>query len=121
MIYEHVCECGHAFEVVKKIEARDTPEYCSVCGNAEVPRKKVPSSIQIAALSAAEWNSQTYNPALGGVFRDSQAKKEAKRRGLTEIGNEPVDKIHKDFDNERKKKADYDISEITNLGAVNSK
>ena len=42
---------------------------------------------------------------LGKVVKNNaEARKEAKRLGLTEIGNEPVDKIHKKFDNDRAEK-----------------
>lgn len=121
MNYEHECSCGHLFTVIKKMEARDNPEYCLVCGNAEVPRRKVPTTIHINKTAAADWNSHAYNPSLGKVVTTQEGRKEAKRRGMTEIGDEPVEKIHKKFDTERKKRAEYNLSDITNLGSITTK
>jgi hypothetical protein len=73
---------------------------------------------------AADWDTAHYNPALGKVVKSyADGRKEAKRRGMTEIGNEPVENIHKKFDTDRQRKREkaYDISEITSLGEVTTK
>jgi hypothetical protein len=49
--------------------------------------------------------SPEYNPALGQVVKNSKHRKDlAKEKGLIEIGNEPVEKIHKKFDSDRAEK-----------------
>jgi hypothetical protein len=68
----------------------------------------------------ADWNTgEQYSPALGiNVKNNLEAKKIAKSRGLTEIGTEDPVKADKAFAKARKKKAEIDISEITNLGEI---
>lgn len=54
---------------------------------------------------ASDWDKAEYNPAFGQVVRNSIHRRElAKRKGMEEIGTEPVENIHKHFDAQREKK-----------------
>ena len=94
MIYPQVCDlCHHEFEVIKSYKDIERPEPCPEC--------KAPETTRVIARSQSfsgesDWDSCHYSYALGKVVRNNaELKKEAKRRGLTEVGNEPVDKINK--------------------------
>ena len=122
MIYEYECQCGYHFEVVKKVEARNEPEHCRHCHRNDVMRREVPSSFLLQKTELADWNTgEHYNPALGTKVKNNlHAKKIAKSKGMTEIGNEDPNKAEKEFKKARKRKASYDISDITNLGEIRS-
>lgn len=46
--------------------------------------------------------SPEYNPGLGQVVKNKRHREEiAKEKGLTEVGNEKTESIHKHYDNER--------------------
>lgn len=61
-------------------------QHCPDCGNAMIRQYTAPQVViqgeQIPYL----------HPAFGTVMTDNQAKAEAKRRGLIEVGNEDVSK-----------------------------
>lgn len=108
MNYPYECPELHQFEVVKSVRNIDDPENCPTCGKL---------STRYIALShfygASDWDKQEYNPGLGMVTRNSKHRaREAKARGLIEIGSEDCDKICnaqdkklEDADNERHEKA----------------
>jgi len=104
MIYPYLCSnCSHEFEIIKSVRQIDDEELCPECGN--ISDRTISCSQGIDKSSAADWNTPHYNPAFGKHFSsNSQARKEAKKRGMEEIGNEPIDKIHKKFDNDRQEK-----------------
>lgn len=119
--YPYECQdCGHDYEVVKSVSAIDETEYCPKCNSV--------ASRYIAKtggfIGAGDWDTAHYNPALGKVVKsNAEARMEAKRMGMEEIGNEPVDKIHKKFDTEREQKIQrrYDEAFSTSLGEVSTK
>jgi putative FmdB family regulatory protein len=120
MIYEFNCPCGNNFTEVRRLSERHQPATCAEC-SAEVLKREIPSRTG-GFTGAADWDTAHYNPALGKVVKSyAEGRKEAKRRGMTEIGDEPVEKIHKSFDNQRRRNQEYDLSEITSLGEVNTK
>ena len=120
MIYEFECSCGKEWTEQLRIADRHQPSKCGGCG-VHVQKREVPTRLG-GIYGAADWDSAHYNLALGqGVRNNLHAKKEAKRRGMSEVGDESIDKLHSKFDNDRKKRLDYDISSITNLGEVRSK
>lgn len=120
MIYEFKCVCSAEFTESRKVADRHLPATCLDCG-ADVYKQDIPSRLG-GCYGAADWNTQHYNLSLGqGVRSNLDATRIAKSRGLSEIGNEDVDKAAKTFENDRKKKLDYDISSITNLGEVRTK
>ena len=122
MIYEYKCKCGHEFEVIKKVAERNDTEHCLEC-HQQATRRHVPSKVLLQTSELADWNTdEHYNPGLGVKVKNNlHAKKIAKQKGLTEIGTEDPNKAAKKFEQERKKKAKFDISEITNIGEIKSK
>ena len=99
---------------------RHEPSTCSSCGTS-VLKREIPSRTG-GFIGAADWDTCHHNPALGKTFRNNlEARKYAKSKGMTEMGNEPIDAIHKKYENERKAKLDYDLSSITDLGEIRTK
>lgn len=120
MLYEFECSCGQDWVEARRLADRLEPSICKVCG-ASVVKREIPSRTG-GFTGASDWDTAHYNKALGKSFRNyGDARKFAKSQGLTEVGNENVDEINKKFENERKAKLDYDISQITSLGEINSK
>ena len=120
MIYEFECGCGEAWTEARSVKDRSEPSGCKRCG-ANVAKREVPSRLG-GCYGASDWNTQCFNHGLGvGVRNNLHAKKIAKSRDLTEVGNEDVDKSAKTFENDRNKRLDYDISSITNLGDIRTK
>lgn len=105
MIYEYTCsndKCQHMFDVQKTVAEVSRPEPCPQCGTADARRIYNPWYVH---GSAGDWDKAEYNPAFGQVVRNRQHRAElAKRRGMEEIGNESVDKVHKHFDQTREDK-----------------
>ena len=104
MRYPYLCpNCGHRFEVIKRVSEIDNEELCPECST--ISDRKIALSQGIDKSAASDWNTPHYNPGLGKHFTsNSQARKYARKQGLEEVGDEPIDKIHKKFDNERKQK-----------------
>lgn len=122
MIYPYRCtKCKHEFDVIKSHKDIDRQETCDKCGETDAIRT-IAKEQAFSKLAAGDWNTPHYNPALGKHFpSNSAARKEAKARGMEEIGNEPVEKIHKKYDNERKAKDKARWDSInTNLGELRS-
>lgn len=121
MIYEFHCpSCGVEFTESRMLADRHRPAECA-CGEM-VAKREIPSRLG-GFIGAGDWDTCTYNPGLGQVVRNNlEAKKIAKSRGLTEVGSESIEAIHKRFDTDREKKleARYDIGKITNLGEIRS-
>jgi hypothetical protein len=105
LIYEYKCKCGHEFEVSKKVANRGDCETCVVCHNNEVLKREIPSRIS-GFIGANDWDTAHHSPTLGiDVRNHTHAKKEAKARGMTEMGDEPIEYVHKKYDNQRKQKS----------------
>lgn len=102
MIYPHECSvCKEYFEVIKSLKDFDNPEYCPKCGMVGIRTIAHRQSF----FGAADWDTRHYNPALGMVVRSNkEAQKIARERGMVEIGNENLEKIHRTFDADREKK-----------------
>lgn len=118
--YPYECpECDFDFEITKSVKEIDDPEHCPAC-NSIAERYIAKTG---GFIGASDWDTAHYNPAFGKVMKsNAEARKEAKRLGMEEVGNEPVEKIHKKFDCDRKDKNDklYDDLFSTNV-EVNSK
>ena len=85
MIYQYECQCSHAWDVIKSVREIDNPELCGSCG--QEGRRIISKSGHF--YGAADWNNQRWSPALGRVVNSSlEERKEAKRLGLIEMGNE---------------------------------
>lgn len=102
MIYPYQCtSCRHEFEVIKSVRDIESPENCPVCDIISIRTIARSQSF----FGATDWDTRHYNHALGMVVRSNkEAQKIARERGLVEIGNENVDKIHRTFDTDREKK-----------------
>jgi predicted nucleic acid-binding Zn ribbon protein len=111
--YEFFCTpCGENFEEVQPMGAhkrqalRDIKrvERTAKCPTCKTVSKDRLFSHQVYFVGARV-ESPEYNPALGQVVKNSKHRKDlAKEKGLIEIGNEPVEKIHKKFDSDRAEK-----------------
>ena len=99
--YVYRCpDCRTEFDVIKRIADIDNlescPECCAFCN---------PATRQIARVNftgAADWNTQSWNPALGCYTRNTRhARQIAKSRGMEEVGTEPPEKIHAAFERQQ--------------------
>lgn len=99
MIYEYRCgKCRDAFDVIKSVAEMEREERCPHC---QVPavRAFAPRAVY---FNGAKVEHPEYNPGLGCIVRNSSHRKEiAKQRGLEEVGSEPVENIHKKFEQDR--------------------
>ncbi len=100
-IYAFACQtCELDWDNAKRIEDRDELEPCPNC--------KAPAVRQITKANfngAADWNCQTYNPALGCYTKSTKhARDIAKSRGLEEVGTTPPETLHKMYDKQRQEK-----------------
>jgi len=61
----------------------------------------------IDKTAAGDWNNVSYNPGLGQWTKSTRhARQIAKEKGLIEVGNEPVESLHKHYDKQRKDKVE---------------
>lgn len=112
MIYPYECpQCTHQFEVIKCVADMELPEKCPKCDTI---------STRYIALThfygASDWDKSEYNPGMGIVTRNSKHRaREAKARGLVELGNEDLGKLQKENEKrfaEEGEKASKQNSEI---------
>ncbi len=112
MIYPYECgDCGYQFEVIKSVRQIDDPEFCPECGDLEKlmasPCRRCIGRPNLVAIH--DW-TETFNPAFGQVVKNKAHQREIlvklKDQGkeFIEIGNEPVDNVHKHFDGVREQK-----------------
>ena len=120
MIYPYLCpHCSTEFEVIKSVRDIDNIEKCPSCDT--ISGRTISRFQAVDSTAAADWNNKTYNPAFGKALTPQQAKKEAKARNWTEVGDEPVEKIQKHYAAERKAKYDSSWDKLNlNLGEVKS-
>lgn len=99
-IYDYSCSNEHAWDVTKPMRESDAEEKCPRCGEVG---GKIPPLFAIDKTAAGSWNQQAYNPGLGcWTHSTKHAEQIAKDRGLEPLGNEPVENVHKHFDQKRK-------------------
>lgn len=91
-IYAYRCpNCEHRFEVYKSVRYINNIEHCEKCSTIS---NRVMSLTNFSG--ADDWNTQHFSPALGKwVKSNSELRREAKRRGLEEVGNEKPETLHK--------------------------
>lgn len=99
--YAYECQkCANAFDVVKAVADLNRTEACSECNSPDTSR--VISRTHF--YGASDWDKAEYNPAFGKVIRNKKHRDaEAKARGMVEVGNENVEKIHEHFDKQLEK------------------
>lgn len=109
MIYPYRCmECAFSFEVIKSVKDIDNQEYCPQC-KAEGKRYITPPHL----YGISDWDKAEFNPGLGCVIKNSKHRKQvAKQMGVEEVGSEPIEKIHKHFDDMREKKRDLEWEKL---------
>ncbi len=92
--YEFKCStCEKPFDIVCRVAERDDAYSCPDCGASGVRQLSMPA---IDKSAAGDWNNVSYNPGLGTWTKSWKHGREiAKSRGLEEVGNEPLDKLHK--------------------------
>ena len=115
-IYDYRCKsCLDTFDVCKTISNADIIETCPHC-KAECDKTH-------RIISAKEFYGEKpeepfYSVPLGKwVKGKSDMRKQAKQRGLIEVGNENIDTLHDRADRDRKKREDNRWSEFTNPDA----
>ncbi len=103
--YPYFCEsCEKETEIIKSLADYDSEEICDRC---EIPMGRRLGLVNFT--NAGDWKP-TYNPAFGRVVRSRAHQREilAEYKGegkvFEEIGNEPVEKIHKRYDTMREDK-----------------
>jgi putative FmdB family regulatory protein len=84
--YEYQCrDCESSFDVIKRISQLDETESCVNCASQSTYRT-IPRT---HFYGASDWDTASYNPGLGmWVKSRKHAEREAKNRGLIEVGNE---------------------------------
>lgn len=107
--YDWRCaKCDKEFDLVQSIKGYDGRGTCPTCGN--VSRERIIKGVHF--IGAAVENAE-YNPALGQVVKNSRHRADiAKQKGLVEIGNEPTEKIHKKFEQDRAEKLKKSWDEV---------
>ena len=100
--YPYQCpHCSNTFEVIKTVARINYIENCSDCG-AEAERRIA----RVNFSGGGDWQ-EAYNPAFGCVVkskahqREILAKHRDNGREFIEVGTEPVENIHKHYDNRR--------------------
>ncbi len=97
--YPYKCLDGHSFDVVKAMADYERLESCPHC---DKPTERLIAKTQLDS-SAGDWNRVEWNPALGQWTKSwKHGRQIAKSRGMEEIGTEPVDKLHKKFEQDRR-------------------
>jgi putative FmdB family regulatory protein len=102
MIYPYECpSCHQKFEVIKSVKYIDAIEVCPGCEVAAERRIGRPYLCRVN-----DW-VESYNPAFGCVVKSKAHQREIlsrykdKGKEFIEIGNEPVENVHKHFDSQR--------------------
>ena len=96
--YTWACQ-EHHWIVMTSIATRDEPSQCPKCGAAGKRQFDAP---HIDKTAAGGWNQQSFNPGLGCWTKSTRHGEQiAKSRGLEPVGNEPVENLHKHYDQKR--------------------
>lgn len=101
MIYDYICEkCCTEFTVVRPASEYNRNEPCQTCGN---PGQRI-FSCNIHFIGTKVEDAE-FNRGLGKVTKSKNHRDElAKQMGVIEVGNEPPNKIHSYFDENREAK-----------------
>lgn len=107
MIYPYRCPGAHEFEVYKPIADIAREEKCPQCGEVAV-RYIARTHFYGAKVEDAEWN-----PAFGQVVKNTKHRKQlAKEKGMEEIGNEPVENVHKHFEKQKERELEQSWDKV---------
>jgi predicted nucleic acid-binding Zn-ribbon protein len=118
LIYPYICtSCSFEFEVIKHHKDIDIIEYCPSCGI--IGNRTISKHQRIDSTAASDWNKKEYNPAFGKALTPKEARREAKARQWTEVGDEPAHKIQKHFEKQREDRDKKRWDELNlNLGEI---
>jgi len=102
MRYTYIClTCEKEFDIIKSYREIDEVEKCTSCGSID-NRRKVTGGIGF--FGQDDWNTQHFSHALGKVVKsNAEARRIATQMGMEEIGNEPVENIHKYYETRKEK------------------
>ena len=91
--YEYRClACSANFDIIKPISRFDDVEACPDCGKTETKHQISRTHF----YGASDWDKAEYNPGLGIVTKGKKHRdREAKARGLIEVGNESLETVSK--------------------------
>lgn len=94
--YEYGCiTCRHEFDIIKTVSMIDNQEFCPKCNSVETERYISRTSF----YGASDWDNVEYNPGLGIVTKNAKHRaREAKARGLIEVGNESFETVSKELE-----------------------
>ncbi len=108
--YPYECKfCLYHFDIMKTVASIDDDEPCPECDSATdrlIARNQ-------SFYGADQWDCVGYDPAFGQIIKDnSHRKRLAKEKGMIEIGNEPVDKMHRHFETQLDKDLDSNWDKV---------
>ena len=118
MIYPYECKnCGHRFEVTKRIAEADNPEHCGKCSSLAKRYIAKRQSFYGAKVEDAE-----YCPATGQVVRNQKHRRQiARDMGLEEVGNDSGEYWkQRELDKEKETQKFYDDVGRDYLGELTS-
>lgn len=104
-IYDYRCKgCGTDFEVMKRIAIADEVETCPSCsGECDKTHRIITKGKEFYGEKPDE---PFYSVALGKwVKGNNDLRRQAKAKGLIEVGNEDINKLHDRTDRERERKS----------------
>ena len=101
--YPYECaNCSTCYDVTKRVAEIDDPAFCPSCGDAGMR-----TIGRTHFYGASDWDKAEFNPAFGQVVRNKTHQREILRKFadqgkvFEDVGNEPVENLHKHFDGER--------------------
>jgi putative FmdB family regulatory protein len=100
--YPYECSgCHKSFNVTKSLLAIDEIEVCNGCGHTADRRIGL-----VNFNNAGDWKP-SFNPAFGCVVKSKAHQREIlsrfkdKGKEFIEVGNEPIENVHKIYDSQR--------------------
>lgn len=109
MRYRYCPGCGQVVSYERYVADSRVLSNCPEC-NYIVDIGPTPSKIHFIGSKVEH---PEYSPAFGCVIKNKSHRNEmAKQKGMEEIGNEPVEKIHKHFDTMREEKRERSWEEV---------
>jgi putative FmdB family regulatory protein len=111
-VYDYLCQkCGTAFDVTKRIAEIDVVESCPECKSECDSKARIISTPK--EFFGEKPEEPFYSVPLGKwVKGKSDLRKQAKARGMIEIGNENVDNMIKRDDRYIQEKCDRRYREV---------
>jgi putative FmdB family regulatory protein len=113
-IYDYRCKsCGHDFDVTKRIADVDQLESCPSCS------KECDGSCRLITKAKEFFGEKPEEPfysiPLGKWVKGTKdMRRQAKAKGLIEIGNEDVNKLHDRSDREKESRSAKSWNEFIN-------